>query len=132
MGMSRRDVRRVRSAATVSALVTGLAGSAGGAARRASPAIVTTLHDTLEVAYVAPGHCTGEPTFTALRKAFGARDLYAGLGTAFALGATPRPVSSAGAHSHEIMDDADRASDRTRLAASDDRAHVRAGHLCCG
>jgi 7,8-dihydropterin-6-yl-methyl-4-(beta-D-ribofuranosyl)aminobenzene 5'-phosphate synthase len=30
--------------------------------------IVTALHDTFEVQYVAPGHCTGEPAFTALRK----------------------------------------------------------------
>ncbi|HET7441634.1 MAG TPA: MBL fold metallo-hydrolase [Terriglobales bacterium] len=43
--------------------------------------IVTTLHDTLKVEYVAPGHCTGEPAFAALRKAFGDHYLYAGLGT---------------------------------------------------
>jgi 7,8-dihydropterin-6-yl-methyl-4-(beta-D-ribofuranosyl)aminobenzene 5'-phosphate synthase len=34
------------------------------------------------VEYLAPGHCTGEATFTALKKAFGDHDLYAGLGTA--------------------------------------------------
>src|SRR3989442_4103593 len=39
----------------------------------------------------APGHCTGEPTFTALKRAFTDRYLDAGLGTTFALGATPRP-----------------------------------------
>jgi 7,8-dihydropterin-6-yl-methyl-4-(beta-D-ribofuranosyl)aminobenzene 5'-phosphate synthase len=33
------------------------------------------------VEYLAPGHCTGEATFTALKKAFGDHDLYAGLGT---------------------------------------------------
>jgi 7,8-dihydropterin-6-yl-methyl-4-(beta-D-ribofuranosyl)aminobenzene 5'-phosphate synthase len=43
--------------------------------------IVATLHDTYKVEYVAPGHCTGEPAFTALKKAFGDRYLYAGLGT---------------------------------------------------
>ena len=48
--------------------------------------IVTALHDTFKVQYVAPGHCTGEPAFTALRKAFGERYLYAGLGTTLALG----------------------------------------------
>jgi 7,8-dihydropterin-6-yl-methyl-4-(beta-D-ribofuranosyl)aminobenzene 5'-phosphate synthase len=47
--------------------------------------IVTTLRDTFKVQYVAPGHCTGEPAFTALRKAFGDRYLYAGLGTTLAL-----------------------------------------------
>ena len=30
--------------------------------------IVTTLHDTFKVQYVAPGHCTGEPAFTALKR----------------------------------------------------------------
>ena len=48
--------------------------------------IITALHDTYKVAYVAPGHCTGEPAFTALKKVFGDRYLYAGLGTTFALG----------------------------------------------
>jgi 7,8-dihydropterin-6-yl-methyl-4-(beta-D-ribofuranosyl)aminobenzene 5'-phosphate synthase len=43
--------------------------------------IVTALHDTFKVEYVAPGHCTGEPAFTALKKAFGDRYLYDGLGT---------------------------------------------------
>ena len=47
--------------------------------------IVTALRDTYKVACVAPGHCTGEPTFTALKKAFGDRYLYAGLGTTFAI-----------------------------------------------
>jgi 7,8-dihydropterin-6-yl-methyl-4-(beta-D-ribofuranosyl)aminobenzene 5'-phosphate synthase len=50
---------------------------------------VASLHDTYKVDYIAPGHCTGEPTFTALRKAFGERYLYAGLGTRLALGTTP-------------------------------------------
>lgn len=43
--------------------------------------IVTTLRDTFKVERVAPGHCTGEPAFTALKAAFGDRYLYAGLGT---------------------------------------------------
>jgi 7,8-dihydropterin-6-yl-methyl-4-(beta-D-ribofuranosyl)aminobenzene 5'-phosphate synthase len=43
--------------------------------------IVTALHDTYKVEYVAPGHCTGEPAFAALKTAFGDRYLYAGLGT---------------------------------------------------
>jgi 7,8-dihydropterin-6-yl-methyl-4-(beta-D-ribofuranosyl)aminobenzene 5'-phosphate synthase len=54
--------------------------------------IVTALRDRFNVAYVAPGHCTGEPTFTALKKAFTDRYLNAGLGTTFALGATPRSM----------------------------------------
>jgi len=47
--------------------------------------IVTALHDTFNVQYVAPGHCTGEPAFTALKKTFGDRYIFAGLGTTLAL-----------------------------------------------
>jgi 7,8-dihydropterin-6-yl-methyl-4-(beta-D-ribofuranosyl)aminobenzene 5'-phosphate synthase len=49
--------------------------------------IVTALHDRFKVEYIAPGHCTGEPAFTALKKAFGDRYVYAGLGTTLALNA---------------------------------------------
>jgi 7,8-dihydropterin-6-yl-methyl-4-(beta-D-ribofuranosyl)aminobenzene 5'-phosphate synthase len=41
------------------------------------------------VDYIAPGHCTGEPAFTALRKAFSDRYLYAGLGTTLSLSKLP-------------------------------------------
>jgi 7,8-dihydropterin-6-yl-methyl-4-(beta-D-ribofuranosyl)aminobenzene 5'-phosphate synthase len=34
---------------------------------------------------VAPGHCTGEPTFAALKQAFGNRYIYAGVGTSLRL-----------------------------------------------
>src|SRR5437773_2986607 len=47
--------------------------------------IATALHDRFKVEYVAPGHCTGEPAFTALKKAFGDHFLYAGLGTTLTL-----------------------------------------------
>jgi len=43
--------------------------------------VVSALHDTYKVDYVAPGHCTGEPAFAALQKAFGPRYVYAGLGS---------------------------------------------------
>ena len=46
---------------------------------------VTALKDTFKVESIAPGHCTGEPTFAALKKAFGDRYLYAGLGTTLPL-----------------------------------------------
>jgi len=54
--------------------------------------IVGALRDGLKVAYVAPGHCTGERTFAALASAFGDRYVYAGLGTVLALGAAPHPL----------------------------------------
>jgi 7,8-dihydropterin-6-yl-methyl-4-(beta-D-ribofuranosyl)aminobenzene 5'-phosphate synthase len=90
--------------------------------------IVSTLHDTFKVAYVAPGHCTGEPTFTALKNIFSSRYLYAGLGTTFALGATPRPIVGAGQHALTAMDEDDLKSDRTLLATSDDYEHTRLAH----
>jgi 7,8-dihydropterin-6-yl-methyl-4-(beta-D-ribofuranosyl)aminobenzene 5'-phosphate synthase len=58
-------------------------------------ATIGMLRDTYKVAYIAPGHCSGEPTFSALQKAFGDRYLYAGVGSAFAPGGTARAV---GAH----------------------------------
>jgi 7,8-dihydropterin-6-yl-methyl-4-(beta-D-ribofuranosyl)aminobenzene 5'-phosphate synthase len=51
--------------------------------------IVMALRDRFKVEYVAPGHRTGEPAFTALKKAFHDRYLYAGLGTTLALETKP-------------------------------------------
>src|SRR5580704_1632321 len=48
--------------------------------------MVTALKDTFKVENVAPGHCTGEPTFAALKQAFGNRYIYAGVGTSLPLG----------------------------------------------
>lgn len=75
--------------------------------------IIATLRDTFKVAFVAPGHCTGEPTFTALKKAFGDRYLYAGLGTTFALGATPRSISDTCHYARTAMDEDDLKNYRT-------------------
>jgi 7,8-dihydropterin-6-yl-methyl-4-(beta-D-ribofuranosyl)aminobenzene 5'-phosphate synthase len=52
--------------------------------------VVASLHDTWRVEYVAPGHCTGEPAFAALEKAFGDRYVYAGLGSRLRIDGTPR------------------------------------------
>ena len=43
--------------------------------------LATELHDHLKIDRVAPGHCTGEPEFAALKKTFGDRYGYAGAGT---------------------------------------------------
>lgn len=51
--------------------------------------VVASLHDRWKAHYVAPGHCTGEPGFAALRKAFGDRYLSAGLGSRLKIGRTP-------------------------------------------
>jgi 7,8-dihydropterin-6-yl-methyl-4-(beta-D-ribofuranosyl)aminobenzene 5'-phosphate synthase len=47
---------------------------------------VAALKDTFKVENIAPGHCTGEPTFAALKQAYGDRYLYAGVGTTLPLG----------------------------------------------
>jgi 7,8-dihydropterin-6-yl-methyl-4-(beta-D-ribofuranosyl)aminobenzene 5'-phosphate synthase len=44
-------------------------------------ALVGNLQTKWKVQRIAPGHCTGEPAFARLRKAFGERYVYAGLGT---------------------------------------------------
>jgi 7,8-dihydropterin-6-yl-methyl-4-(beta-D-ribofuranosyl)aminobenzene 5'-phosphate synthase len=43
--------------------------------------IAASLHDDWRLDLIAPGHCTGEPAFDALARAFGDRYVYAGLGT---------------------------------------------------
>jgi 7,8-dihydropterin-6-yl-methyl-4-(beta-D-ribofuranosyl)aminobenzene 5'-phosphate synthase len=43
------------------------------------------LHDKWKVERIAPGHCTGEPAFAALRKMYGPNYIYAGLGTVISL-----------------------------------------------
>jgi 7,8-dihydropterin-6-yl-methyl-4-(beta-D-ribofuranosyl)aminobenzene 5'-phosphate synthase len=48
--------------------------------------VVASLHDTWKVDYIAPGHCTGEPAFAALKKAFGDHYQYAGVGTELKIG----------------------------------------------
>jgi len=76
------------------------------------------LHDTFRVDYIAPGHCTGEPTFTALHKVFGDHYLYAGLGTEIAVRTNMHaPSNQAGATE---LDERDSQSYRTLLAQSDD------------
>jgi 7,8-dihydropterin-6-yl-methyl-4-(beta-D-ribofuranosyl)aminobenzene 5'-phosphate synthase len=44
-------------------------------------ALVENLKTKWKVERIAPGHCTGEPAFARLRKAYGDDYLYAGLGT---------------------------------------------------
>jgi hypothetical protein len=70
---------------------------------------------------VAPGHCTGEPTFTALKKAFGERYVYAGLGTTRMHGGTPRTVAEAAGATALAPDDDDLEGYRALLASSNKR-----------
>lgn len=47
--------------------------------------VVAGLHDTYKVERIAPGHCSGEHTFAAVKQMFGDRYQYAGVGTVVAL-----------------------------------------------
>jgi len=78
----------------------------------------TTLYDIYRVDYVAPGHCTGEPTFAALQKTFGDHYLYAGLGMTLDLGATARAASDRRVPG--VLDEGDLRTYRTLLAQSND------------
>jgi 7,8-dihydropterin-6-yl-methyl-4-(beta-D-ribofuranosyl)aminobenzene 5'-phosphate synthase len=49
--------------------------------------VVAALHDTYKVERIAPGHCSGEHTFSAVKHAFGDKYQYAGVGTVVQLGA---------------------------------------------
>jgi 7,8-dihydropterin-6-yl-methyl-4-(beta-D-ribofuranosyl)aminobenzene 5'-phosphate synthase len=82
--------------------------------------ITTALRDTYHVDYVAPSHCTGEPTFTALKRAFGDHYLYAGLGTTITLGPNPQSAAVAGQMFAQAMDEDDLMSYRALVAKSDE------------
>jgi 7,8-dihydropterin-6-yl-methyl-4-(beta-D-ribofuranosyl)aminobenzene 5'-phosphate synthase len=84
--------------------------------------IATTLHDTYKVNYIAPGHCTGEPSFAALQETFGDHYLYAGLGMTLDLGANPRAASDRRAAA--VIDERDLRTYRNLLAHSDDLLRV--------
>jgi 7,8-dihydropterin-6-yl-methyl-4-(beta-D-ribofuranosyl)aminobenzene 5'-phosphate synthase len=87
---------------------------------------VATLKDTFKVEKVAPGHCTGEPTFAALKHAFGDRYIYAGLGTTLQLTAG----ADAGRRRGETpaLEGSDLVTYR-RLAGREDPFGVRAWNL---
>src|SRR5437879_1930045 len=67
--------------------------------------VVASLKDTFKVESIAPGHCTGEPTFAALKHAFGDRYLYAGLGTVLEIGSAARAAQSSAENSAMNDDD---------------------------
>src|SRR5207248_107320 len=85
---------------------------------------VATLKDTFKVENIAPGHCTGEPTFAALKQAYGDRYLYAGVGTSLPLG----PGMSSGGRRGEgpALQDDDLATYRKLAQREDPFGIVRA------
>lgn len=86
--------------------------------------VVTALHDTYKADYIAPGHCTGEATFAALKRAFGDHYLYAGLGTRLGLG--EKALASAGQAERRTLDESDKGTYRALLAQSEDESGATA------
>ena len=81
--------------------------------------IVSALHDTFKVDFIAPSHCTGEPAFNAFKKAFGDHYIYAGLGTSIELNANA--LSAVNSRIGQLVMDADDLSTyRTFLSKSDE------------
>jgi 7,8-dihydropterin-6-yl-methyl-4-(beta-D-ribofuranosyl)aminobenzene 5'-phosphate synthase len=80
--------------------------------------VTSALHDTYKVNYIAPGHCTGEPTFKALQAAFGNRDLYAGVGTRLDLSSLGQTATA------WSLDHGELATYRQLLRQSDDQRDV--------
>ncbi len=79
--------------------------------------VATTLHDIYKVDYIAPGHCTGEPTFAALQRTFGDHYIYAGLGTTLDLVENPRAASN---RATGVLDGGDLRTYCTLLAQRED------------
>jgi 7,8-dihydropterin-6-yl-methyl-4-(beta-D-ribofuranosyl)aminobenzene 5'-phosphate synthase len=78
--------------------------------------IAIALRDDWQVAWIAPGHCTGEPAFTAFKESFGDRYLYAGLGTTLELGPKVTMKAEAGTQQMHAMSLEDVVDYRAALA----------------
>ena len=66
--------------------------------------IATALRDQWQVEWIAPVHCTGEQAFAILKRTFGDRYLYAGLGTTLELGPKVTMKAEAGQPQTYAMD----------------------------
>ena len=60
--------------------------------------IAAVLHDQYKLERVAPGHCTGEPEFAALKRVFGDHYVYAGVGSVINLLAATSARTASGGH----------------------------------
>jgi len=86
--------------------------------------IATSLRDTLNVRFIAPVHCTGEPAFSILKESFGDRYIYAGLGTTVLLGPNVTVRAEAGQPNQHAMDADDLRSYREALMQGPLRAFL--------
>jgi 7,8-dihydropterin-6-yl-methyl-4-(beta-D-ribofuranosyl)aminobenzene 5'-phosphate synthase len=84
---------------------------------------VASLKERFKVENVAPGHCTGEPTFAALKQAFGNQYIYAGIGVSLRLGAN---IGGSERRGERPALDADDATSYRKLARREDPFGVAA------
>jgi len=91
---------------------------------------VAVLKDTFKVESIAPGHCTGEPTFAALKQAYGDRYLYAGVGTSLPLGPAMGSVGRRG--EGPALQEDDLATYRKLARREDPFGILKAGNLRSG
>ncbi len=80
--------------------------------------VATTLRDTWKVDWIAPVHCTGELAFGILRKTFGDRYLYAGLGSTLKLGKTVMSLAEDGTRQFAQGMDSDESMNYRQLLAT--------------
>lgn len=90
--------------------------------------IVSMLHDTFKVDFVAPSHCTGEPAFSAFKKVFGDHNIYAGLGTTIGLNANIMSMSDI-RNRQLTMDVDDLRTYRTLLSKNDENTVLASNEL---
>jgi 7,8-dihydropterin-6-yl-methyl-4-(beta-D-ribofuranosyl)aminobenzene 5'-phosphate synthase len=76
----------------------------------------------LNVRFIAPVHCTGEPAFAILKESFADRYVYAGLGTTLLLGPKVTTKAEAGQPTKQAMDTDDLRSYREAMVRGPLRA----------
>lgn len=96
-----------------------------GASDEAVLKVSQSLRDTYRVQNIAPGHCTGEPTFAGLQQAFGRRYFYAGVGTVLNL-STSDLASRSSSNLHATPLGEDLIAYRTWATTSHDAWHMHA------
>jgi 7,8-dihydropterin-6-yl-methyl-4-(beta-D-ribofuranosyl)aminobenzene 5'-phosphate synthase len=84
--------------------------------------IASSLRDSLNVRFIAPVHCTGEPAFAILKESFADRYVYAGLGTTLLLGPKVTIKAEAGEPNKQAMDADDLRSYREAMVRGPLRA----------
>lgn len=89
--------------------------------------IAGRLHDQAQVAFIAPGHCTGERAFAILQDVFADQYIYAGLGSTLEVGRDVR--LKADARGRPTMRRADLNSYRQALAQGPYRALLGRGNI---